>query len=100
MVLPPSDFVTPALLVGHSTQPTALAVVFIVLAIGLRFLQFRARGRRGGRGSWGGGSIGGGPRGGNGTGNDPPVQWDIRKPSEPEASQEPSSEEHNPPNDL
>jgi hypothetical protein len=100
-----------ALFTGHSTEPTAYAVVFIVLAIGLRFMQFRRRGARR-RGPWGGGGGPGGPgnTGGGGTPDDQPVQWDIRKPT-PEPSHEDTpppvqqadgavGQEHNPPSDL
>jgi hypothetical protein len=87
--------VTLALLAGHSAEPTALAVVFIVLAVGLRFLRFRTRGGRRRGGPWGGGQTGGG-----GTGGDQPVQWDIRKTPEPEPTPDAVSEEQNPPSDL
>ena len=104
-----------ALFTGHSGEPTAYAVVFIVLAIGLRFMQFRRRGARR-RGPWGGGGGPGGPGniGGGGSPHDQPVQWDIRKPTpEPTTPDEAGpprrpfqqadgavGEEHNPPSDL
>jgi hypothetical protein len=100
-----------ALFTGHSTEPTAYAVVFIVLAIGLRFMQFRRRGSRR-RGPWGSGGGPGGPgnTGGGGSTGDQPVQWDIRKPT-PQPTHEAGpppvqqadgavGEEHNPPSDL
>ncbi len=100
-----------ALFTGHSTEPTAYAVVFIVLAIGLRFMQFRRRGARR-RGPWGSGGGPGGPgnTGGGGSAGDPPVQWDIRKPTPeptPDVTKPPVQqadgavgEEHNPPSDI
>lgn len=98
MVLPPPDLLNPALLGSHSTEPTAVAVVFIALAIGLRFLRFRTRGRRGG--PWGGGPTGGGGRGG--TPDNATTHWDIRKPVQGPAQQGDGavSEEQNPPSDL
>jgi hypothetical protein len=105
-----------ALFTGHSSEPTVYAVVFIALAIGLRFMQFRRRGTRR-RGPWGsgGGPAGPGHTGGGGPAHDQPVQWDIRKPTPepttPEPTREATSppvqqadgavgEEHNPPSDL
>lgn len=97
----PADLL-PAVLGGHSTEPYWVAIPFIAFA-----LIMRMRGRAGRRGGpWQGGPPGGG------TGNDPPMQWDIRKTPEPEAtpdapSDAPSdapknapSEEQNPPTDL
>jgi hypothetical protein len=100
-----------ALFTGHSNGLTPYAVIFIVLAIGLRFMQFRRRGSRR-RGPWGSGGGPGGPgnTGGGGSTGDQPVQWDIRKPT-PQPTHEASpppvqqadgavGEEHNPPSDL
>ena len=85
-----------SLLGTRSTEPTALAAVFIALAFGLRFLRYRGRGRRGG--PWGGGpgNSGGRPP------EDAPMQWDIRKPAQEPTQQSDgaTSEEHNPPSDL
>ncbi|HUE07150.1 MAG TPA: hypothetical protein VMP41_06965 [Acidimicrobiales bacterium] len=93
----PPDLSNPALFFGgRSGTSLPLAAVFIALAIGLRVL--RARGRHGPGGPWHGGPRGGGPPGG--TGSDQPVQWDIRKAPQPEATPDASSEEHNPPSDL
>lgn len=102
-----------ALFTGHSNEPTAYAVIFIVLAIGLRFMQFRRRGARR-RGPWGSGGGPGGPgpsnTGGGGSTGDPTEHWDIRKPTPepPHDVTEPPvqhpdgaiGEEHNPPSDL
>ena len=82
---------------GHSSEPTAYVVIFIVLAVGLRFLQYRRRGSRSGQ--WGGRGQGG-PPGGGAPADQPPIQWDIRKPSTPIEDAPGSSEEHNPPSDL
>jgi hypothetical protein len=90
-LVPPYLFNPALFLGGHSGTSLPLAAVFIALAIGLRVL--RARGRRGPGGPWHGG-----PRGG-GTGSDQPVQWDVRKAPEPEATPDASSEEQNPPDD-
>ncbi|HEY6472651.1 MAG TPA: hypothetical protein VIY26_07150, partial [Acidimicrobiales bacterium] len=69
-----------ALFTGHSGEPTPYAVVFIALAIGLRFMQFRRRAmRRRGPGGAGGGPGGPGNTGGSGPAGEQPVQWDIRK---------------------
>ncbi len=93
MALVPPDLSNPALFLGgHSGTSLPLAAVFIALAIGLRVL--RARGRGGRNGPWHGGRTGGG------TGSDQPVQWDIRKEPEPEATPDAPSDEHNPPSDL
>ena len=97
MALLPPDLSNPALFFGgHSGTSLPLAAVFIALAIGLRVLRARGRGRGG---PWRGGPGGpGGPPGD--TGSDQPVQWDIRKTPEPEATPDASSEEQNPPSDL
>ena len=100
-----------ALFTGHSGEPTAYAVVFIALAIGLRFMQFRRRGSAAaGRGAAVAARPGPGNTGGGGSPHDQPVQWDIRKPTPeptPEATPPPVQqadgavgEEHNPPSDL
>jgi hypothetical protein len=96
MALLPPDLAAPALFLGgRSGTSLPLAAVFIALAIGLRVLRSRGRGGRGGP------SHGGPPGGGSGgTRSDPPVQWDIRKAPEPEATPDASSEEQNPPSDL
>ncbi len=100
MALLPADLTNPALFLGgHSGTSLPLAAVFIALAIGLRVL--RARGRGGRSGPWHGRPPGD-------TGSDQPVQWDIRKAPEPEATPEETPEatpdaareEHNPPSDL
>jgi hypothetical protein len=94
VALLPPDLAGPALFFGgHSGTSLPLAAIFIALAIGLRVLRARGRGR-------GGPSHGGPPGGGGGTGSEPPVQWDIRKAPEPEATPDAPSEEQNPPSDL
>jgi len=79
----------PAVLGGHTTEPFWVAIPLIGLALVLRVM--RGGGRRGG--PWQRGPSGGG-------GNDQPVQWDIRKAPEQEATPDAPSEEHNPPSDL
>jgi hypothetical protein len=83
---------------GHSNEPTAYAVIFIVLAVGLRFLRYRTRGGRGGQ--WGGRGRDGPPANDGGSAEQPPIQWDIRKSSTPIEDAPGSSEEHNPPGDV
>ena len=88
---------------GASGEPTYFVVVIFALAIGLRVLRARNRGRR--RGQWGGGPTGGRPGntgGGGGSAGDAPVQWDIRKPAQGPTQQSDGavSEESNPPSDL
>jgi hypothetical protein len=110
-----------ALIYGHTSGPPATAIVFIVLALVMSVLRYRARGRgpvggqRGrGPGPWGGGGpwAGGGPSGARGlqdggSSNDPPIHWDIRKPADEDrsgddegAGGDAAGEEHNPPSDL
>jgi hypothetical protein len=66
---------------GHSSASPGLSVVFIVLALFLFMMRARARGGGGyGRGRRGGPWGGGGQSGGGSRPDDPPTQWDIRKP--------------------
>jgi hypothetical protein len=65
---------------GHSSASPGLSVVFIVLALVLFMARARARGGGYGRGRRGGPWGGGGQWGGGGRPDDPPTQWDIRKP--------------------
>lgn len=100
MALLPAHLFPGLFLGGHSNTPLPLAAVFIAVALGMRVLRARGRGGRHG-------PPHGGPPGA-GTGIDPPMQWDIRKAPEPEATPEAapdawpevSSEEQNPPSDL
>jgi hypothetical protein len=118
-----SHLLTLAFIGGHSTAAPGLSVILIALAIGVRFFLYRGRSRGpygggGGpyrRGPWGGGPGGGG-YGTEGSPEDPPMQWDIRKSPDsgenaatPEPSQAPMpppvrpptpTDEQNPPSDL
>ena len=86
--LPPAELL-PAVLGSHSTEPYWVALPILGLFMLMRVMRARARGggpHGGGPGSWGDGSSGSAP--------DPPVQWDIRKAPEPEATPDASTEEH------
>jgi hypothetical protein len=108
-----------ALLYGHSTSPPLFAVSFILFGLVMTILRARARGRGGGPfggpgggrgpGPWGGGGgpWGGGPPSGGGSSNEPPIQWDIRKPVADDGGGDTGAdgggtagEEHNPLSDL
>jgi hypothetical protein len=89
---------------GHSTEPYWVAIPIFVLFAIMRVMRARGGGSRGrgpGGGTWGNGSTG--------SKDDPPIQWDIRKPAQNDAQPdappadapiETPSEEHNPPSDL
>ncbi len=84
---------------GHSSEPYWVAIPLIGLALLLRALSMRRR--SGGRfgGPWGRGPS----EWGNGPSQEPPQQWDIRKPTPPpptEGEAGPQTQEHNPPSDL
>jgi hypothetical protein len=100
--------VIPAVFVGgHTTEPYWVAIPILVLFFIMRVMRARGGGTRGrgpGGGTWGSGSTG------SGSTEDPPIQWDIRKPAPNDSQPSPPppadapldmpSEEHNPPSDL
>lgn len=87
----------PAVLGGHSTEPYWVAIPVLGLFLVMRVTRVRGRGGPGGRGP-GRGPWDGGPGGPSGPTQDPPMQMDIRKPTQGDAPT--PSEEQNPPSDL
>jgi hypothetical protein len=87
----------PAVLGGHTTEPYWVAIPILGLFLVMRVMRARGRGGPRGRGP-GRGPWGSGTGGHSGSTEDPPMQMDIRKPTQEDAPA--PSEEQNPPSDL